>query len=346
MTPRAVEPARLEPVCAHERDASFPSSWRLLDDVAVMDLPDPKFLVQGILPDAAVGALYSPPNVGKTTLAANLLVAVGTGNPWLKQPVLDAGHSIYVGAEDPSGFKVRLRAEKAAAGLSPDIAIGVHTFPEAIDIGDAAQVARFAQFAEERRPRDGQPLKVIVFDTYAASTPGANENSAEDTTMAMVNAIRLRDRFKATVLLCHHTNAGGTRERGHSAMRGAADFMLALTPLDDVLYLECSKMRNAPPFDRIGLRLTAAPDGLPGVVIRHASDVVLPVDHLTANERKAIDALRDSFKREGATRTEWLAACVGMAQSTFYRVTATLADKGLVQTAGSRCRLTPKGVGL
>src|SRR5688572_5812607 len=52
-----------------------------------------------------------------------------------------------------------------------------------------------------------------------------------------------------TVLLIHHTNASGTRERGHSAMRGAADFMIEMRPEDDVVKLECSKMRNGPPFE-------------------------------------------------------------------------------------------------
>lgn len=41
-------------------------------------------------------------------------------------------------------------------------------------------------------------------------TPGANEDGSEDTARPIVNALRSRD----------GTNAAGSRERGHSAMRG------------------------------------------------------------------------------------------------------------------------------
>ena len=38
--------------------ADFPPSWRLLDDVEILELPDPEYLVAGILPRRSVGAMY------------------------------------------------------------------------------------------------------------------------------------------------------------------------------------------------------------------------------------------------------------------------------------------------
>ena len=83
-------------------------------------------------------------------------------------------------------------------------------------------VARFGQFL---RSADAKlsALEVVVVDTYAAATPGASENSSEDTTTAMVHAQHWRDTLGVTVILVHHTNATGSRERGHTAMRGAVD---------------------------------------------------------------------------------------------------------------------------
>ena len=74
------------------------------------------------------------------------------------------------------------------------------------------------------------PLRAIAVDTYAAATPGASENSSEDTTQAMVHAQSWPDALGVSVILVRHTNTSGTRERGHSAMRGAADAMISLTP--------------------------------------------------------------------------------------------------------------------
>ena len=42
-------------------------------------------------------------------------------------------------------------------------------------------------------------------------------------------------------------------------MRGAADFMIALNPVDDVVLVECSKQRNAPAVARFMLKLTPIP---------------------------------------------------------------------------------------
>lgn len=319
----------------------FPEAWRLLDDVQLMSLPDPAFLVSGVIPERGVGVLYGLPGTGKTTLVADLALCVATGARWFGHPVLDAGPVVCVAAEDTSGLKVRLKAAKAAAGLKLSIPIGVFTFAEPFNLGDADSVARFLAFLSTQR--FSSPLKLLVVDTYAAATPGASENSSEDTTTAMVHAQQLRDTLACAVLLVHHTNASGSRERGHSSMRGACDFMISMTPLDDLIHVECSKQRNGAPFDKITLKLVPAPDGQ-GCVMRLASDV-LPSSGLTANERRAYDALRDGFRpEEGATKTEWLKVCTGMPDSTFYRVTKTLQDGGYVQTIGTRFRLTPKAV--
>ena len=60
-----------------------PESWRLFDDVEVMELPDPEFLIDGVLPRRAVGAIVAPPGVGKTTLVASLATSLATGRDWL-----------------------------------------------------------------------------------------------------------------------------------------------------------------------------------------------------------------------------------------------------------------------
>jgi RecA-family ATPase len=142
-----------------------------------------------------------------------------------------------------SGFKVRLTSSKRAANLPLDRSIGVYTFPEPIDLRDAVSVSAFTKFLEESVPR---PLALVVIDTYSASMPGATENSSEDMSTAMAHAHLWRELLKTTVLIVHHTNAGGTRERRHSAMRGAADFMIAMNPVDDVIHVESSKQRNGP----------------------------------------------------------------------------------------------------
>jgi hypothetical protein len=325
------------PADAHSAEAdSFPATWKLLDDVELLALPDPEFLIDGVLQRRGVGVLYAPSGVGKTTLIAGIATAVATGRPWFGHAVRHPGASVYVATEDPSGYKIRLRAAKRAENLPLDRAYGIYTFPEPIDLRNAVSVTRFSRFLAGLNV----PLELLIVDTYAAATPGANENSAEDTTIAMLHAQRWRDELGATVVIVHHTNAGGTRERGHSAMRGAADFMISMTPVDDVVEVECSKQRNAAPFEKLTLKLVPAPDGQ-GCVFRLRDDV-LPSPALTVSQRKAYERLKDGFSVDGATKTEWLKVCSDMPERTFYFVTKKLTELGYVTMVGTHYRLTER----
>ena len=220
--------------------------------------------------------------------------------------------------------------------------IGVYTFPEAIDLCNPEQVGRFEHFLSTAGAE--RAYELIFGDTFAALTPGASENSSEDVTTAMVHAQRWRTKLGATVLLNHHTNAAGSRERGHSAMRGAADFMISLTPVDDVVHMESSKQRNGPAFPTITLRLVPGPDGQ-GVVFRTASEVMSGRNTLAGTGqgvRRAAGHLRD----DGATKSEWQRTCHDIAERTFYRAAKVLDEQGYVQQVGSRIRVTAKGHGM
>lgn len=317
----------------------IPESWRLLDDVQLLELPDPEFLIEGVLPRRAVGVLYSPPGTGKTTLVAHTAVSLATGKPWFGHDVRHRGASIYVATEDPAGYKMRLRAAKRAAGLPLDTAIGAYTFPEPIDLRDPVSVNRFVVFAERAFDSADMTREVIFIDTYAAAMAGAAENSSEDTTIAMLHAQSWRDRLGCTVMMAHHTNASGSRERGHSAMRGAADFMIAMTPVDDVVHVECSKQRNAGPFETVTLKLTPLEDG--GCVFRLASDV-LPAVQLTPIQGKVYTVLRDTFAADGATKSEWQRSCQDINERSFYRACKVMTERGYVQQSGSHFRITAK----
>jgi hypothetical protein len=132
-----------------------------------------------------------------------------------------------------------------------------------------------------------------------------------------VHAQRWRDTLGATVIFAHHTNAGGSRERGHTAMRGAADYTISLTAVDDVILMECSKQRNAAPFDRTLLRLVPGVDGS-ACVLRLATDV-LPASGLSTTQSKVYAVLRDTFAANGATKSEWQRTCQDVAERSFHR---------------------------
>lgn len=303
--------------------------WRLISDVEILAMPDSEFLIDKVLPRRSLVCLYGPPGSGKTTILAEMAVAVATKASFFGHAVQHQGVTVYAGTDDPHGWKPRLVSKKVDAGLDLAESIGIFLFTEPLNLLDTAAVDAFAAFLTGIEW--AMPIELLMIDTYAASTPGASENSSEDTTRAIVNAQRLRDALDATVVLAHHTNAGGSRERGHSAIRGAMDTMLALVPSDDVVKLECNKQRNAAPFESITLKLT---EGKGGCVFRLASDVA-PSTALSPHQRKVLESLRENFAA-GATKAEWQRSCSDVPERTFHRACKVLQERQLIRVSGPR----------
>ena len=75
-----------------------------------MNLPDPEWIVRGLIPKDGRVCIYAPPNSGKTVMLAGLAVSIATGRDWFGHPIEHRGGVIYVPSEDVSGFRSRLES--------------------------------------------------------------------------------------------------------------------------------------------------------------------------------------------------------------------------------------------
>jgi hypothetical protein len=87
----------------------------------------------------------------------------------------------------------------------------------------------------------------------------SDENAAKDVGEWVEAARRLQQETKATVLTLHHTVKRAAKnkapaERGSSALRGAADTMMAVTKKGDTLTLSCVKQKDSEEFQQLSLR--------------------------------------------------------------------------------------------
>jgi hypothetical protein len=91
------------------------------------------------------------------------------------------------------------------------------------------------------------PTDLVVVDTFAQVTPGANENSGEDMGLALRHARAIRDATGAMVLLVHHSGKDAARgARGWSGIRAAADVEFEVMRPDEgpVRVLRVSKQKD------------------------------------------------------------------------------------------------------
>ncbi|WP_198019292.1 AAA family ATPase, partial [Mesorhizobium sp. LNHC229A00] len=84
------------------------------------------------------------------------------------------------------------------------------------------------------------PLELVVIDTLATATPGANENASTDMSVVLSNLERIRDECRCTVLMVHHKPRNGNNPRGHSSLFANVDnaIELEITPRLDIAFRE------------------------------------------------------------------------------------------------------------
>lgn len=184
----------------------------------VVKLPSPGWVIKGLIPRAELGILYGPSGSGKSFVMLDLCMAIARGVPWRGLKVAQ-GRVRYIVAEGRGGFRKRIKAYGMHHGVDLDqVPMAVmETAPNFLLNDDVKAVAQAVSAS--------QGADVIVVDTFAKVTPGANENAGEDMGKALDNCRRISEATGALVILVHHTGKDVDRgARGWSGIRAAADF--------------------------------------------------------------------------------------------------------------------------
>jgi hypothetical protein len=223
-------------------------TFSLLTGEDLLALPPPSCLIDGLLPDTGMSALYGNAGSAKTFLGMDWAASVAAGVPWHGRAVKQRP-VVYVAAEGKAGLGVRYGAWLQARGLRR--VEKLRFLPEAVNLLDEREVARV------RRTLDALPERpaLVVVDTMAQSMPGGDENSAKDVGRFIHATGNLADGGAGLVI--HHSRYADDKERGSTALRGAATMMALLkregrTPR---VTLSCQKMREGAEWPDVDLRM-------------------------------------------------------------------------------------------
>jgi hypothetical protein len=294
----AVSVALLASTNGHGQVLLPDAALRFYTPAELRELPEPRWLLEPMIPEEAICVLFGESGSYKSFVAVDVCGQVD-------------GLAVYLSAEgSPRRFGDRIHAWEDAAGRPS----GILTYPYALDLlqGDADELIR-ALDALDSAPR------LVVVDTLSRYTPGGDENAAADTSRLVSTFDKLRARYACSVFAIHHTgHADTSRERGSSALRGAADVSIRarrIGPLE--VRLDCAKMRDAEEFEPLIVRLiphsgslVAASAGTRPDTI-YADVVAYLAEHPEASQReveKAIkgktDDIRAAYKQVRPVRPE------------------------------------------
>ena len=299
------------------------------------DLPDPAWLLEGLLPQGALAELYGTFAVGKSFLALDWALSVAAGVPWLGRSMSQAD-VVYVSAEGGAGLKKRIaawRTEHTEADLSRFRAILAP-----VNMLDPKDVKALVQVIKDAPCEPS----LVVIDTLARCFGDGDENAAVDMNRFVAGTDWIRAKFPgATVLVIHHSGKKANQgDRGSNALRAAADTVMKLTGKGKTLTLECEKQKDWEHFGNIGLTLRfVVLNGLETSCVIAARKAGPSSEETGGNESdaKALDALRQ-VGSDGAAYKQWLEAS-SLPESTFKLARKRLVLDGLVHREGKLYRV-------
>jgi hypothetical protein len=163
-----------------------------------------------------VGTLFGPSGSGKSFFVLDLACSVAFDQPFWDLAV-KPGNVFYVAAEGGMGMKKRAEAYGKTHNV-PDR--DRFTFlPANPNLMKAEEVTELIKSIKSKGD-----VRLVIIDTFAQVTPGANENSAEDVGFALGQCGRIKDETGSFVLLVHHTGKDILKgARGWSGIKAAMD---------------------------------------------------------------------------------------------------------------------------
>jgi KaiC/GvpD/RAD55 family RecA-like ATPase len=213
------------------------ASGRKLELIRASDLVDVpvKWLVEGILPADSFAAIYGKPGSYKSFAALYLSAMIATGREAFGGSTT-AAPVVIIACEGAAGLKRRKDALFKQHALPDDaplffIKAQVNLF-SSLDDRDAI-VAAIKEL--------GIQPKLIVIDTMARASSGADENSVKDMSQVINVMASIQDEFKSTVMFVHHAGKADNGMRGSSALLASVD-----------AEIECTKLSQDGAAERIG----------------------------------------------------------------------------------------------
>lgn len=249
--------------------------YRFLTMDEFLRRPAPKWIVKGVLPEAALAVLFGASGSGKTFFALDMCAAIARGQAWNGRKV-KRGTVAYVVAEGQGGFRDRADAYCREHGVDRgDLAIRV--FPGSINMMRGPEVKLLGESLASI-----PDLSVIVMDTYARVMGEGNENEAKDVNRVVAHCALLHEVTGAIVLLIHHSGKDSANgARGSSALRAAADVEIEIIRTKAYREAQITKMKDGNDEGKYRFKLNQVVIGLDEDGEDRTSCVI---EHLAANE--------------------------------------------------------------
>jgi hypothetical protein len=287
-------------------------SERFLTIQELGNLPEPKWLIEGLFEQDALVMLVGPPGSFKSFLAIDWALSLATGRPWNGRAT-EPSRVLYALGEGKASLLKRVQAWVHFNNLTKlEYATLNANFRATFNVPQLA-VGRLANEFGDALNGDGFNPTVLIIDTLARSYVGKNENDAMDVGVWVDSVDKLRQRGM-TVLALHHTKKNvefGLKERGNTAWMGAMDaaFMLERNPegYRGFAKLYCTKQKDHMEPPDIWMQheqIRPRPDAEGSIVLVETSRPGAEEEEAKAAEHEALSGIIDSLLQDASYNSD------------------------------------------
>lgn len=198
-----------------------------------------EWFIKGVMPKADIGMIFGESGSGKSFLALDMAMAIAEGKPWRNLKVTQ-GSIAYVAAEGASGFRKRLNAYAHKHNVDLGF-VPLYVIDRCPDfLGNSIDDELII---ENVNSHGG--IKIIIIDTLARVSAGANENSSDDMGRIISRCGYIAHMTGAMVVLIHHSGKDATKgARGWSGLKAAMDFEIEVTRKDELRTARLTKQKD------------------------------------------------------------------------------------------------------
>jgi phage/plasmid primase-like uncharacterized protein len=202
----------------------------------------PDELVEDMMVRGKSTVIYGDSNSGKTFFALGLAAAIAEGREAYGKRT-DPGIVVYLACEAPGSIKARLKAISQFHGVRLK-RIAVVPVPLNFYTGDADAAAVIAAIREIEAIK-GEAVKLVIGDTLARMSSGANENSGEDMGPVMDRFEEICRATGAAMMIIHHNGKDAAKgARGWSGIRAHIDTEIEVVEKDGSRSATITKQRE------------------------------------------------------------------------------------------------------
>ena len=302
------ETIRAEPDDEPSPDADMPPPRDTMPGREMTILPfnkitltrDRNYLIKGLVPREGLVVFWGPPKCGKSFLVFDMALHVALGWEYRDRRVTQ-GAVVYVACEGAAGFRTRVEAFRQRS-LDKETDVPFFLIPDNINL----VADHYALVESVSTAVGGASVVAVVLDTLNRSIQGSESNDA-DMSAYIRAADAIRSTFRCAVVIIHHCGLDGTRPRGHTSLSGAVDAQIAVKKDDaGTIAATVELMKDGPDGATWASRLEVVDLGVDDDGDAITSCVVVPTDNaakptakLSANQRRAIDVLRNCIVDQG-----------------------------------------------